>query len=755
MASPVEVLLSHLVKDITNLQEEVRAIKLRTIHAPLNAGPTVLTTINGGEITAVRPHISLIPQTGTADDLETINNGFDGKMIALSLADSGDVITIKHGTGNISLSNGVDFDLDDLGVTILLIYKETTSSWEQVGFADPPSGGVPAAHAPSHQHGGADEVATATPGANAIPKAEGSGLLANGWLDATLASIAALNPTTDESVYFTATNVAATYPLSAYGRTLAALANAAAGRTALELVAGAAGDIWVEKAGDTMSGALNMGSQLISNMATPLSANDAATKAYVDALAVGLDVKASVRAATTVNITLSAPQTVDGVAVIAGDRVLVKNQSVGADNGIYVVAAGAWTRATDADTSAEVTSGMFTFVTEGPGSNGDTGWALTTNDPITLGSTSLVFSQFSGPTNLASLISNASTDDTIADTDIWGYVTAAGILVKTLFSNLKAVLKTHFDTLYGLLATANTWVQNQTIASTQTTGNALRVVRDLASANTNAPVVDIVQDNAGDDQNALRVQQDGTGKLITLFDGALEVFEVRDGGILEAGGSATSTQGDIYLDPANKLTYIGRLSPTSGDNSGLVLQDRLGNAYFKFDPAVASQIELAVATGASVIIGTGTAAAKLHVIQPTLGSVVQRLQSTATNDDPTEDVIQGRVATADATVTTVATITIPASTTVFITATVVARRTGGVAGTAEDGAAFIDMAAVTNIAGTATLIGSVFDIFDRSNQASWDCTIDVTGATARVRVTGATNNNVTWHATVFVYPVGS
>lgn len=119
-----------------------------------------------------------------------------------------------------------------------------------------------------------------------------------------------------------------------------------------------------------------------------------ATKAYVDAVAVGLiDPKASCRAATTANITLSAPQTIDGVSVIAGDRVLVKNQSTGSQNGIYVCAAGAWTRATDADTSAEVTTGLFTFIEEGS-SNGDTGWVLTTDNPITLGTTALTFVKF-------------------------------------------------------------------------------------------------------------------------------------------------------------------------------------------------------------------------------------------------------------------------------------------------------------------------------------------------------------------------
>ena len=140
-----------------------------------------------------------------------------------------------------------------------------------------------------------------------------------------------------------------------------------------------------------------MNNQLITGLADPVSDQDAVNKRYADALVTGLDVKDSVRVATTANITLSGTQTIDGIALIAGDRVLVKDQSTAADNGIYVVAAGAWARSTDADNtpSGEVTSGMFTFVEEGS-ANADAGFVLQTTGTITLGSTALTFVQFSG-----------------------------------------------------------------------------------------------------------------------------------------------------------------------------------------------------------------------------------------------------------------------------------------------------------------------------------------------------------------------
>ena len=133
-----------------------------------------------------------------------------------------------------------------------------------------------------------------------------------------------------------------------------------------------------------------------------------ATREYVDNSIVTalnrLDYKQSVRAATTASITLSGVQTIDGVALAAGDRVLVKNQSNAVDNGLYVVAAGAWKRATDADENSEVTPGL-TVTVESGAAQADSVWQLVTDGTIVLGTTALAFQNITN--GLAKLASPA------------------------------------------------------------------------------------------------------------------------------------------------------------------------------------------------------------------------------------------------------------------------------------------------------------------------------------------------------------
>jgi hypothetical protein len=142
---------------------------------------------------------------------------------------------------------------------------------------------------------------------------------------------------------------------------------------------------------------LSLNSHKITSLATPTATTDAATKAYVDAAVAGLSWKQAVRVATTTNGTLASAfengDTVDGVTLATGDRVLLKNQTTGAENGIYTInASGAPTRATDADAGAELVNAAV-FVQAGT-TNADTAWVCTNNATPTLGSTALTFTQF-------------------------------------------------------------------------------------------------------------------------------------------------------------------------------------------------------------------------------------------------------------------------------------------------------------------------------------------------------------------------
>jgi hypothetical protein len=163
---------------------------------------------------------------------------------------------------------------------------------------------------------------------------------------------------------------------------------------------------------------VDMGANKITNVADCTADQDVATKAYVDAVKTGLDVKDSVRVATTANGTLATAfangSTVDGITLATGDRILLKDQTAGEINGVYVVASsGAPTRSTDMDEPVELTSGMFTFVEEGT-TNANAGFVLTTNGTIVVDTTSLTFVQFSGAGQITAGLGLAKSGNTLS-----------------------------------------------------------------------------------------------------------------------------------------------------------------------------------------------------------------------------------------------------------------------------------------------------------------------------------------------------
>lgn len=145
---------------------------------------------------------------------------------------------------------------------------------------------------------------------------------------------------------------------------------------------------------------LSVNSHKLTNVATPTAASDGATKGYVDSVAQGLDVKASVRAATTAPGTLASSfangSVIDGITLATGDRVLLKNQAAPAENGIYVVpASGAPVRSTDCNSGTTYVAGAFVFVESGTVNSGSA-WVVGTQGAINVGTTSVSWVQFNG-----------------------------------------------------------------------------------------------------------------------------------------------------------------------------------------------------------------------------------------------------------------------------------------------------------------------------------------------------------------------
>lgn len=195
--------------------------------------------------------------------------------------------------------------------------------------------------------------------------------------------------------------------------------------------------------------ALDLNSQKITSLGTPTADTDAATKLYVDGLSSGLSWKDSVRAATTAAITIStglnSGDVIDGVTLANGDRVLVKDQAAGQENGIYVVAASP-ARSTDADTASEILQSTV-WVEEGT-ANADTAWVNSTNAPITLGTTPLVFVQYSALGQItagAGLTKTGATLDVGAGTGI--VANANDVAVLRTDANGRVALR--YSTLYG------------------------------------------------------------------------------------------------------------------------------------------------------------------------------------------------------------------------------------------------------------------------------------------------------------------
>ena len=239
---------------------------------------------------------------------------------------------------------------------------------------------------------------------------------------------------------------------------------------------------------------VDLNNQKITNLTDPTSPQDAANKRYVDSAVVGIDWKASVRVATTAAVTLATAfengDTLDGVTLATGDRVLIKNQADATENGIYVVAAsGAPTRASDADSSAEITASFAVFVEEGT-VNADSGWTLTNNGTITVGTSELSFTQFTGLGQITAgngLTKTANTLDVGAGAGIT--VNANDVAIDTAVVVRKYASDLGDGTSTNFTITHNLGTRDVTVALYEVASPYAEVVADVEHATTNTITV--------------------------------------------------------------------------------------------------------------------------------------------------------------------------------------------------------------------------------------------------------------------------
>ena len=277
-------------------------------------------------------------------------------------------------------------------------------------------------------------------------------------------------------------------------------------------------------------------------VAAPSNGSDAATKTYVDSIAQGLHWKDSVRVATTADITLSGTQTIDGIAVVADDRVLVKNQTDQTENGIYLCKSGSWVRADDMDAGSEF-SGAAVFVQEGT-ANADTGYVCSNDGDVTIGTDNITFVQFTG----AGQLDGGNGIDITGSTVSVDLDTASGLAVSASGLKINALGVTN-EMLAGSIL--NTKLANSTISGVALGGNLNSLSAgnglSMTSFNGSAAVSDLTIDL--DTNSGLEVS--ASGLTIGLDGGTLALGA---GGLSIAADGVTATEiADGAIDASAKI----------------------------------------------------------------------------------------------------------------------------------------------------------------------------------------------------------
>ena len=302
---------------------------------------------------------------------------------------------------------------------------------------------------------------------------------------------------------------------------------------------------------------------------TPSADSDVAIKSYVDGLVAGLHWKKAVAAATTANITLSGTQTVDGVSLSAGARILVKDQTDATENGIYVVDSGAWSRADDMDVASEFPAAAV-FVTAGT-VNDNLGFVCTNDSDPTLGTTDIEFTQFNGAANITAGDGLTKTGNTL-DVNVGSGLEISGDAVQIAASSVtdamlagsisNAKLATSTISGVSLGSNLNSLSASASGAITLTSYNGSAAVSDLA-INVDGTTIGIASNSLELKNNAVDANKLASNAVVStkISDGAVTSDKIQDGAV------TASKIGDGTLGAA-KLNFVASYETLSaGDGS--------------------------------------------------------------------------------------------------------------------------------------------------------------------------------------------
>ena len=374
------------------------------------------------------------------------------------------------------------------------------------------------------------------------------------------------------------------------------------------------------------------GTAIITNLSTPVNPSDAVNKAYVDSASTGLTWKSPVVVTTTANITLSGLQTIDSIAVTAGQRVLVNNQTTMTQNGIYVASAGAWARASDMTTGVDA-SGYAVYTEYGTANGGKA--FVETLEPAIVGTDSIQFTVFASIVpvtpggsngqlqyNLSGSFGGApfSYDGTNFDVTTGNFTVDAGnfsTTVGTISSGSSVTAATDITATAGnVVATAG-----QVNAGTSMTAGT------GVTATTGNVVATAGQVNAGTSMSATTTVTAGTGMTSTTGNVIATAGQVNAGTSMTAGTGVTATTGNVVAT-AGQVNAGTSMSATTTITAGTGMTATTGNVVATAGNVVATAGNVVatagqVNAGTSMTAGTGITATTGNITASAAASIVQ------------------------------------------------------------------------------------------------------------------------------------